>query len=84
MLLIRATLALSLLAATHANPSAQCGCAVNAPTGSFSGDESTKEACGDCQGAICPFAGVKRDGYCHEPGGTHKICAKVSNSTLTW
>jgi uncharacterized protein (DUF2237 family) len=80
-----------LISAARANPNTQCGCAANVQVGSFSCDRATKDACtAECSGGcgtennICPFAGAARDGWCHEPGGTHKICAKVSESLLGW
>lgn len=33
---------------------------------------------------MCPLPGGYRNGYCHEPFGTHKVCANTSKAVLDW
>lgn len=81
--------------AAQAPQQTRCGCAANLPPGSVSCDFSTAASCGacpidvsgsgvGCPTGVCPFAGVARDGFCIEPGGTHTVCATVNASTLAW
>ena len=89
-----ALVALVALAAVAAEPQERCGCArevFKKDPSLKSCDAGTKDACGDCGGGpygcpsgSCPFPGAYRDGFCHEPGGTHKVCAVVTKELETW
>ncbi|KAK3243660.1 hypothetical protein CYMTET_46694 [Cymbomonas tetramitiformis] len=69
-------------------PSQKCGCA--SQVGNHESCEvETRSECGTCPGSscddgTCPFPGAYRDGYCHEEGGTHKVCAVVSHKLEKW
>lgn len=77
-------------------PEERCGCArdiAEDPATNCEHDECLSPSPEYCQGGyygcsekpgMCPLPGASRNGYCHEPYGTHKVCANTSEEVLDW